>query len=114
MSVFIKGLDKPRSCDMCYLAKWNPFDDSIQCAVTKELISAYSGLYIACPNSCPIVESDLKAKWIRIRGVCTPGGDPYYECTHCGNGRCYGVEHPKPLEKECPYCGAKMTEIDDE
>lgn len=49
-----------------------------------------------------------EAKWIHIRGVATPGGDPYYECSNCGHGRCYGVEHPESLEEECPWCNATM------
>ena len=50
----------------------------------------------------------MKAKWIHITGVVTPGGDPYYECSNCGRGRCWGVEHPKPLEERCPNCDAEM------
>lgn len=54
-----------------------------------------------------------EAKWIRIRGVATPGGDPYYECSNCGHGRCYGIEHPEPLQVVCPYCTSKMTEVEE-
>ena len=52
-----------------------------------------------------------EAVWKHLHGVVTPGGDPYYECSNCGWGRCEGVEHPKPLEDECPNCGARMTKI---
>ena len=54
-----------------------------------------------------------EATWILIRGVFTPGGDPYYECSNCGYGRCYGVEHGGPPADECPNCGAKMMEIEE-
>ena len=54
------------------------------------------------------IMTDKKAKWIHIIGVATPGGDPYYECSNCGYGRCYGVEYPEPLENRCPYCNAEM------
>lgn len=56
-------------------------------------------------------ESKETGQWVRIRGVCTPGGDPYYECSNCGHGRCYGVEYPEPLELVCPYCACKMVRI---
>ena len=55
----------------------------------------------------------MKAKWIHITGVVTPGGDPYYECSNCGRGRCWGVEHPKPLEERCPNCDAEMENAHD-
>lgn len=50
-------------------------------------------------------------QWVRIRGVATPGGEPYYECSNCGYGRCYGVEYPKPLQSVCPNCGCKMERV---
>lgn len=53
------------------------------------------------------------ARWIPIHGVMTPGGDPYYECSNCGYGRCYGVEHPKPLEDVCPNCAKKMEGVEE-
>lgn len=53
-------------------------------------------------------------KWVRVRGVATPGGDPYYECPECGWGRCYGIEHRKPLEETCPNCGATLQLPDEE
>lgn len=47
-------------------------------------------------------------RWIHVRGGFTPGGDPYYACSECNYGRCFGVEHPKPLERVCPFCGALL------
>ena len=47
-------------------------------------------------------------KWIAVHGVVTPGGDPYYECPYCGWGRCYGVEHTKPMPEKCPNCEAEL------
>lgn len=54
------------------------------------------------------LNTEFAANWIHIHGVVTPGGDPYYECSFCHYGRCYGVEHPKPLPDVCPRCGAAM------
>lgn len=48
-------------------------------------------------------------KWIAVHGVCTPGGDPYYECPYCGWGRCYGVEHRDPMPEKCPNCEAELN-----
>lgn len=48
-------------------------------------------------------------KWIAVHGVCTPGGDPYYECPYCGWGRCYGVEHREPMPEKCPNCEAELN-----
>lgn len=47
-------------------------------------------------------------KWIAVRGVATPGGDPYYECPYCGWGRCYGIEHLEPMPEKCPNCEAEL------
>ena len=54
-----------------------------------------------------------EATWILIRGVFTPGGDPYYECSNCGYGRCYGIEHGGLPADECPNCGAEMTGVEE-
>ena len=55
----------------------------------------------------------MKAKWIHITGVFTPGGDQYYECSNCWCVRRWGVEHPKPLEERCPNCDAEMENAHD-
>lgn len=59
------------------------------------------------------LNADFTARWEHVLGVATPGGDPYYECSFCKHGRCYGVEHPRPLEKVCPTCGAIMKNVEE-
>mgnify|MGYP003312759730 CR=1 FL=1 len=63
---------------------------------------------------CPWCGEKLKkvGKWIIVNGVITPGGDPLYKCSNCGNGQhLYGVENP--IEKKfCPDCGSKNTYSD--
>lgn len=50
-----------------------------------------------------------KGKWIRVDGVVTAGGEPYYECSICGKGgHCIGVEHLRSHPNVCPNCGADM------
>ena len=61
----------------------------------------------------------VRGRWVKARGIwCTPGGDPVWECSVCGNGRhVYGIEHGSYGADvadgqwvACPNCGADMRE----
>lgn len=56
--------------------------------------------------------SDLKAKWIRLHGFFTPGGNPCYKCSNCGYETCPPLG--KTLPERCPVCDAKMEEKGDQ
>lgn len=64
----------------------------------------------------PVVEERNKAKWIKMHGYVTPGGDPVWMCSNCGMGvHVYGIEHrsyegnvAKHQWLACPNCGAMM------
>lgn len=50
-----------------------------------------------------------KRVWKKVLGVCTPGGDPAYECPVCGKGsHIYGVESPEPHNR-CRDCGTELS-----
>lgn len=52
---------------------------------------------------------DKKGIWKKLLGVCTPGGDPYWECPFCGeDGHLYGVESSKNYHLICKRCGAEL------
>lgn len=53
-----------------------------------------------------------------VTGFCTPGGDPVWMCSECGEGmHVYGIEHGSYGSDiadhqwvACPNCGALMEE----
>lgn len=63
-------------------------------------------------DAAPVVH----ARWVRVHGYCTPGGDPVWACSECGKGvHVYGIEHgtygadiADGQWVSCPNCGAKM------
>ena len=49
------------------------------------------------------------AKWGKLIGVITPGGDPAYECSNCHSTFIFGIEQEiKQPPEECPNCHYKM------
>lgn len=56
--------------------------------------------------------SDIKAKWIRLHGFVTPGGNPCYKCSNCGYETCPPIG--KELPERCPVCDAQMEEKGDQ
>lgn len=60
----------------------------------------------------------VHARWVKVHGYCTPGGDPVWRCSECGKGiHVYGIEHgtygadiADGQWVACPNCGAKMME----
>lgn len=56
------------------------------------------------------------ARWVRLHGFATPGGDPVWACSQCGKGiHVYGIEagtYNHDISdgqwKACPNCGAFM------
>lgn len=51
-------------------------------------------------------------KWEVVKGVLTPGGDPYLICPVChdeASGHMGGIENPKHWNY-CPVCGAELEE----
>ena len=61
-------------------------------------------------------KDELTARWVKVSGYATPGGDPVWACSNCGKGlHVYGIEHGTYGEDiadhqwvACPNCGAKM------
>ncbi len=63
------------------------------------------------------ISKRITARWVKVPGYCTPGGDPVWACSRCGKGmHVYGIEHSsygKDIADSqwvaCPNCGAVMT-----
>ena len=45
--------------------------------------------------------------WVRVHGYCTPGGDPVFKCSNCGEDvHVYGIEHSFNEHEVCKNCGS--------
>lgn len=52
------------------------------------------------------------AKWIKLVGFATPGGDPCYKCSNCHHTFVFGIEQEiKTPPEECPSCHFKMMKL---
>lgn len=68
-------------------------------------------------EDCQQIGDDY-ARWIRVPGYATPGGDPVWRCSKCGKGiHVYGIEHGSygadvadGQWKACPNCGRRIVE----
>ena len=60
-----------------------------------------------------------KARWIKVGGYATPGGDPVWKCSNCGKGvHVYGIEANSYQSDiadgqwiACPNCGSIMETL---
>lgn len=51
----------------------------------------------------------IRAEWVvetNMGGYLTPGGNPLWKCSHCGE--IYGSSMFRPKQNHCGNCGAKM------
>ena len=108
-----------------YITK-QAINDAIREAVRKYPNTFYNGLETARQIAHDLPAADVqpvrRGKWVEVRELlCTPGGDPVWECSECGKGRhVYGVEHgtygsgvADGQWVSCPNCGADMREVDE-
>jgi len=58
MAIYIPNYDPPSSCDLCFMADYSPFENYIQCCITKEIISGNPGLVVQKPDTCPLIKVD--------------------------------------------------------
>lgn len=51
----------------------------------------------------------MQSEWVKSKlRVCTPGGDPLWECGNCGCGEhVYGIETSNNFRRTCPDCGSE-------
>lgn len=76
--------------------EWDAHDDDF----------VHDKIYI---SYCPWCGQKLQQEglWKPVHGVITPGGEPLYVCSNCGQGEhLYGVENPKKM-RYCRDCGSK-------
>lgn len=55
-------------------------------------------------ETCPLYK---EGRWLKVYGCVTPGGDPVYRCSQCGESEhVYGIEHPNK-KTLCDNCGSR-------
>lgn len=59
MSVLIKGMDMPNSCDACHLRGFIDHDGDILCRPTKQWCRYYENMR---PDFCPLIEVE-QGEW---------------------------------------------------
>ena len=90
MSILIRGMEMPKSCDSCMFSRRSVHNVD-WCVLTEKDL----------PCDCPLIEINFDAlvkhgKWIDIK-------DPVYciECSVCGDANYMHSNY-------CPNCGARM------
>jgi DNA-directed RNA polymerase subunit RPC12/RpoP len=92
-------------------------DDLIsRAAAIEAILGSFSA--IRAIEELPSVDATpvVHARWVKVSGYATPGGDPVWRCSKCGKGvHVYGIEHGSYGAEiangqwvSCPNCGAKM------
>ena len=112
MGVIIENMEIPSHCLEC---KFMVSRDGDDCILQSEEANASFETWDDMKANCPLKEY-ANAKWVRVYGFATPGGDPVWACSNCGKGlHVYGVEHgtygADIADKQwvsCPNCGANM------
>lgn len=115
MSILIPGMKLPDDCRECPMEQYYSYCGETRCEVNGMILAGdYRALsYDGRHEDCPLKEIKT-AKWLKVGGYCTPGGDPVWRCSNCGKGtHVYGIEassYQGDVSDQqwvtCPNCGA--------
>ena len=114
MSILIKGMEMPKSCNYCNFqcfVKWggdSPYANEIaaKCLVTDKFAFPSDS---ERDENCPLIEQKT-GKWIDKWYCSNMSGYEYaMNCSECGKPT-YRISFAEPMPNYCPNCGARMVE----
>lgn len=115
MSVIVKGMDMPKNCGSC---PFYSFESESKCYISKHFVE-----YIDLPKGrfrplwCPLDEAEpvRHGRWVNGNEMPDYPRVPYRPyamyCSACRGEAYWDADYE--LFDYCPYCGAKMDEVEE-